>query len=147
MLEMIHFLYWFSLVPTILLFIILWAYPIKLKIFRDEIFYKRALILFSCQLIIGFVLLHFDKSYRVDERHNLLIPLWSVTFLLLYKIANKLIYKKYGRPMYYGMRYSNDEESQKATFIEVLIQGIIMFLTIAFPFYLSMWIVKNWYSS
>ena len=120
--------------------------PHKLRWLRISKFYNGFLLLCSILLIVG-VALQFQDNFNCDERLIMFFPLYSITFLLLYKLCDYIALKKLKRHMYYlTMRGIYDEESINSTIIENIAQFAVIAISIYFPMTLSSWIAKIWYS-
>lgn len=118
----------FILIPTVL-------YPPLHKILRDQKTYKSIFYFTIFLPIISILLLLFDSADI--ENHNSFISFSPLFFLLLYKYYDRIILSKYGRHIYFFVRFNHslysDDESDKTTSLELWL-GIS--LTI-FPFLMS----------
>ncbi len=104
----------------------------KQKEFKYILFFAISLPVFSILLLI------FDPDEI--ENHNSFMSLSPLFFILLYKYYDNIIWRKYGRHIYFFVRNNHDlysdDESDESTSLELWLQ---LSLTI-FPFLLSAFI-------
>jgi hypothetical protein len=104
----------------------------KQKEFKYILFFAISLPVFSISLLI------FDPDEI--ENHNSFMSLSPLFFILLYKYYDNIILRKYGRHIYFFIRYNHalysDDESDESTSLKLWLQ---LSLTI-FPFLLSAFI-------
>lgn len=125
-------------------FVTILLLPQSLRFLRITRIYNQVLFLCVILLLVG-IGLQFQDNYNCDERHYLFYPLYPIVFLSLYKITDIIILKKLNRHMYYlTMRHVVDEESSNSTFLENIIQFIIISISIYVPMVTSSWILKIW---
>lgn len=125
-------------------FVTILVLPQSLRFLRISRIYNQVLFLCVILLLVG-IGLQFQDNYNCDERHYLFYPSYPIVFLLLYKITDIIILKKLNRHMYYlTMKNVVDEESSNSTFLENIIQFVIISISIYVPMVTSSWILKIW---
>jgi hypothetical protein len=114
----LFFCIFFVSIPTLI-------YPPSHKIFRNKKSYAFAYGLSIIPIVVSaFMLLNFSLS--VTEKVNSLIALSPITFLILYKIFDKLSIEEYGRHIYFSTKYSKDKESLESTWSEWFFQMLLL---------------------
>lgn len=144
--ELINGIYFiFALLTIGTSFVTILLLPHTLRFLRIPRIYNQILVLCAILFLVG-IGLQFQKNWNCDERRYLFYPLYSIVFLLLYKLSDKRILKKLNRHMYYlTMWQIRDEESAKSTLIENIIQILIVFISVYIPMTASSWILKIWH--
>jgi len=139
----IYFIFAFLVIGTSFVTILL--LPHTLRFLRISRIYYQILILCFILFLVG-IGLQFQQKWNYDERRLLFYPLYSIVFLALYKLSDKIILKKLNRHMYYlTMWQIRDEESAKSTLFENVMQIIIVFVSVYVPMITSTWILKAWH--
>lgn len=121
--EVLFILVCLFFTPTFTLFA-----PMTHKIFRNTSVYFY-FMLFSFSLVVIFIF-KLNTLANSDKTLYLASCLSPITFLLLYKLFNKIINLKYGRPIYFYVNYISykDGESENATGIERVLQMILLII-------------------
>jgi len=110
--------------------IFLWTFihPQGHKLLRNPANYIAILVLTLALLIASAT--SFECNLKAFEKRNILAPISLLAFLFLYKLCDKLCIKKYGRHMFFSVRYNSvwqDGESDESTFFESILQMLLIF--------------------
>lgn len=90
---------------------------------RDKRNYTAIFLIAVLLLIISIYII--EPSWEKHEKSNALSPIILISYLLLYKIANKISQMKYNRDMNFSCRISKwigKEEAEQSTILESIIQ-------------------------
>ena len=101
------------------------------KYLRDKKVYLTLLILSIIMLIISVNQIEVD--WENSQKVNAFGPIQLISYLILYKLVDFIALKKYNRHMYFSCRLSNyleDEEAKEATWLEFLMQFLILIISI-----------------
>jgi hypothetical protein len=117
----------------ILGFVFSWAtvlvYPPLHRILRNKIIFYTLFLIATFLCIISFLL--YDSMITKVDKQMSIASLYSIIFLVLYKIYNNLVLNKNGRNIYFYIKYNSvwgDGESDEATGFENLLQFSLLFI-------------------
>lgn len=109
----------FTFIPTVI-------YPPSHKILRDKaIFMFMVIVAILIAITTGFL---FNSTLTETQKINCLVSLSPITFLILYKEFDNISLSKYGRNIYFTMKYGSyisDRETSIATCFEYFLQMIL----------------------
>lgn len=127
-----------NLFGSILSFAFIWLiallYPPLHKILRNKKTYF-GLLFFSILLTFSSIFFYEDDIFH-NKTHTLQLSSCLLFFLILYKICDNVILKKYDRHMYFSIKYNsiwNDDESDHTQMLD----GLFQFLLSIVPLILS----------
>lgn len=104
-------------------------YPPSHKLLRDKaIFMFMVILAMLIAITTGFL---FDSTLTETQKINCLVSLSPITFLILYKELDNISLSKYGRNIYFTMKFGNyisDEETAVATWFEYFLQMVLLLL-------------------
>ena len=114
----------------VIIFFFVWIpsfiYPKSHKFLQNTMFYNYCTVVAILILIRS--LISYESTLSQNEKIQIIMSLSPITFLIMYKKFDRIIYKKLNHNIYFNTKFSHDKESLEQTALESTFQIILVFI-------------------